>query len=178
LPDHPATDRRRPLYLTGAWLFTAVAIVGFAWLTTGSYVRQTLRPLPGEAGTTVRDCQAVPSCAPDALDLVNEQLVVLRHTRTLVYASAWSVTILAAVTVAAATVLFLRHRSVAPAPVLRYGWKAQAAVAAVLLVAQGVMLAVGARTLNATPEAARLFTAIKTFDSPFIDVGDHEIPQV
>jgi hypothetical protein len=167
----PTVTRERTPYLAGAWLFAAASVVGFAWLTAGPYVRQNLRPLPGEAATTMRDCGADPSCAPEAAELVDRQLTLLGQSRTVVHLSAWTISILALVVVAVATVLLLRGRRGSSARVLGVLWKVQLAWTAALLAGQVVMLARGAGALGDTPPVARMFTFIKAFDSPFTDVG-------
>ncbi|MFC3385393.1 hypothetical protein [Couchioplanes azureus] len=101
-----------------------------------------------------------------------QQLSQLRHTRTLVLASAWSVAILAIITVSAATLCLLREQRGTRPRILGTLWKVQAASAAVLLVAQSAALGLGASTLADTPDSARIFTSIKAFDSPFTDVGN------
>jgi hypothetical protein len=163
------TTRRTVQYLAGGWLFAAAAIVVFAWLTAGPYVRQNLLPLRGEAGLALRDCRADSACAPDAAQLVNHQVALLSQTRTVVYLSAWSVSILAVVAITIATVLIVRRRPVAR--VLGVVWKVQIGWAAALLILQGVMLSIGANVLADTPVPARMFTFIKAFDAPFTDVG-------
>jgi hypothetical protein len=167
-----STVARRTLgYLAGGWLFAVASIVVFSWLTVAPYIRQNLRPLPGEADITLRECQADPACARDAADLVEQQVTLLRQTRAVVYVSAWSISILAVLAMAIATVLILRAQRVRTARTLGVVWKVQLGWTAVLLVVQGVMLAVGADILGGTPPVARMFTFIKAFDSPFIDVG-------
>jgi hypothetical protein len=166
-----AVSRRRIQYLAGGWLFALGSIIVFAWLTAGPYVRQNLRPLAGEADIALRECRADPSCARDAADLVGHQVTLLRQTRTVVYLSAWSVSVLAVLAIAIATVLILRASRVQTARVLSVVWKVQLGWAAALLIVQGVMLAVGADVLGETPQRARMFTSVKAFDSPFTDVG-------
>ncbi|MFI5491902.1 hypothetical protein [Actinoplanes sp. NPDC051859] len=168
----PTSSPRRLWYLAGSWAFAIATAVIFAWLTTGAYIRQMLLPLAGEADTARRECQSVPMCAPDAADLVDQQLSLLRHTRTLVLTSAWSLAILAVVTAAAATLLLRRGGSNIGRQVLGILWKVQPIGAVVLLVAQCASLYVGANKLAATPEAAQLFTSIKALDSPFTDAGN------
>jgi hypothetical protein len=160
-------DRRAVRLLAGSWLVAVGSLIVFAWLTAGPYVRQNLRPLAGEADLTVRDCRADPSCAPDAADLVEHQLTLLRQTRSVVHLSAWSLSILALVAVALATVLVLSGRR-GPLGVV---WKVQIGWVAALLVVQVAALVRGAVALTGTPLPARMFTAIKAFDSPFTDVG-------
>jgi hypothetical protein len=159
-------------YLVAGWLFAAASIVVFAWLTVGPYVRQTLRPLPGEADLALRECTADPACAPDAAGLVDHQVTLLSQTRTVVHLSAWSISILAVAAIAIATVLILRRPDAPSARLLGVVWKVQLGWAAALLVLQGVLLAVGANVLAGTPEPARMFAAIKAFDAPFTDVGN------
>jgi hypothetical protein len=171
LAERTTADRRIRL-LVGAWIFAAVALVFFAWLTTGSYVRQMLRPLPGEADRTLRDCKAVPSCAPGATDMVNRQVDFLQHTRTLTYASAWSVAILATAVVAMATVFLLRRPNDRTVRLLGMAWAIQAAWTGLLLLTQATVLEVGSHRLADTPEAARMFTSIKAYDAPFTDAGN------
>lgn len=166
------TRRRGLPLLAVSWAFAAGSALGFAWLTTGSYVRQALRPLPGEAGVTERDCLAVGSCAPDAADLVREQVALLELASGLAYASAWSLTGLAALTIAALTLLTVRRRRAAAARLAGVAWKVQAASATVAVIAHCVVLSLGARTLADTPDAARMFTFGKAFDSPFTDAGN------
>jgi hypothetical protein len=158
-------------YLVGGWLFAVASIVVFAWLTVGPYIRQNLRPLPEETGITLRECQADSSCAPDAADLVEHQVTLLRQARTVVYLSAWSISVLAVVAMAIATVLILRGQRASRARVLGVVWKLQIGWAAALLVVQGVVLAMGAGALAETPLVARMVTFIKAFASPFTDVG-------
>lgn len=172
MADPATTGHPRLRHLVGGWLFSAGSIVVFAWLTAGAYVHQMLQPLPGEADLAERECRAISSCAPDAGELVKQQLSLLRHTKTLVYASAWSVPLLATITIAAATLLMLRERRDTLARFLGLAGKLQTAWATVLLVAQGVVLGIGASTLAGTSEAARMFTTIKAFDSPFTDAGN------
>ncbi|MEV4706835.1 hypothetical protein [Actinoplanes sp. NPDC049316] len=159
-------------HLVGAWIFAAVAVVVFAWLTAGPYARHILRPLPSEADTTLRDCRAVPACAPDAAHLVNQQVSILAQARTLTYISAWSVALLAAVLVAVSTVLHLSRRYELATRLLGVAWKVQAVWAAVLLLAQAAVLGAAAHTLAGIPEAARMFTATKAFEAPFTDAGN------
>jgi len=156
------TRRRVAAHLAGAWVFAAAAVVVFAWSTAGPYVRHMLRPLPGEARTLV---------APDAAELVDRQITFLGYARTVVHVSAWSVAVLAAVLVAVATVLMLRRRYGQTTRVLGIAWKAQAVWAAVLLLAQVVMLGLGAQRAAAIPEAARLFTFSRAFEAPYLEVG-------
>jgi hypothetical protein len=171
LAERTATRRAVP-YLVAGWLFAAASIVVFAWLTAGSYVRQALRPLPGEADLALRECTADPACAPDAAGLVGHQVTLLGQTRTVVYLSAWSISILAVVAVAIATVLVLRRPDAPAARLLGALWKVQAGWAAALLVVQVVMLGIGANVFAGTPEPAQMFAAIKAFDAPFTDVGN------
>lgn len=170
MADRTAT-RRTTAYLTGGWLFAAASIVVFAWLTVGPYIRQNLRPLTGEADIALRECRADSSCAADAADLVDHQVTLLRQTRTIVYVSAWSISILAVVAIAIATVFILRRPPASRARLLGVVWKVQAGLAAALLILQIVMLANGANVLADTPGPARMFTFVKAFDSPFTDVG-------
>ncbi|GGQ87302.1 hypothetical protein [Couchioplanes azureus] len=174
MADHSTGSPRRLWHLAGSWSFAIVSAVIFAWLTTGAYIRQMLLPLTGEADIARRECQSVPACAPDAADLIDQQLSLLRHTRILVLGSAWTVAILAFVTAVTTTLLLLllRGRGDTGRRILGLLWKIQAACTAVLLVAQGTFLHRGASTLATTPEAARLFTSIKVFDSPFTDAGN------
>ena len=166
------TTRRAMPYLVAGWLFAAASIVVFAWLTAGSYVRQTLRPLPGEADLALRECTADPACAPDAAGLVDHQVTLLSQTRTVVYLSAWSISVLAMVAIAIATVLILRRPDAQSARPLGVLWKVQIGWVAVLLVVQVVLLGIGANVFAGTPEPARMFAAIKAFDAPFTDVGN------
>ena len=171
MADRTATRRATP-YLIAGWVFAAASIVVFAWLTVGPYVRQTLRPLPGEADVALRECTADPACAPDAAGLVDRQVTLLGQMRTVVHLSAWSISILAVAAIAIATVLILRRRG-APLPrVLDVVWKVQIGWAAALLVLQAGLLAAGANVLAGTPEPARMFAAVKAFDAPFTDVGN------
>jgi hypothetical protein len=153
-------DRR---LLAGGWLFALGSLVVFAWLTVGPYVRLNLRPSAGEAGLALRECGDDGSCG----DLVDRQVAVLRQTRSIVHLSAWSLSVLAVIAVAIATVLVLRGRR---GP-LRLLWKVQLGWATALLVIQVVMLARGAGVLGGTPFAARMVTFSTAFDGPLTDVG-------
>ncbi|MFI7598998.1 hypothetical protein [Actinoplanes sp. NPDC049681] len=130
-----------------------------------------LQPLPGEADLAERECKALTSCAPDAANLVGHQLSLLRLTRTMAYASSWSVAILSTIVVAGATVLVIRERRDTLARFLAVAWKLQAGWGVGFLVALGVVLGLSANTLSGTPPAARMFTFSKAFDSPFTDAG-------
>lgn len=171
MADTLTPRRATVLLLAVAWLCTAAAAATFAWKTAGAYVRQNLRPLPGEADLTARECQAVPDCAAGALDSVTEQLTLLRQARALVHVSSWAVIAVAVIVLATVTVLVLSRRHAAASRTARLGWKLQAAIAALLLAAHVALLTYGAGRLTATPEPARLVASTKAFEQPFTDIG-------
>ncbi|MEV6599274.1 hypothetical protein AB0M36_20835 [Actinoplanes sp. NPDC051346] len=171
MTDDLTTVRRNRLHLIAAWILTAAAVITFSWLTTASYVRQMLSPLPGEADTTMRECGTAASCAPDAAELVDQQLAYLQNTRILAYLSGWSLTILTTVILAVTTMLILLGRHERAVRYLDTAWRAQAGAALFLLLVTGTALAAGSRRLADIPDAARMFTFIKAFDSPYTDAG-------
>jgi hypothetical protein len=171
LPDLTAVNRRPLRLLVGGLLFAGAAIALFAWQTTGAYVRQNFRPLAGESDIALRECTAVATCARDAVSTVHNQQSLLHQATVLVYWSAWGTTLAAALVVMAGTVLVFRQRQQASARLLGIAWRAQIAVAAVLLIAHGSLLAHGADMLSGTPDAATMFTFAKAFGAPFTDVG-------
>ncbi|GGQ78899.1 hypothetical protein [Couchioplanes azureus] len=171
MAERLAAGRRTRWHLGATWSLVAAAIITFSWLTTASYVRQTLSPRPGEADTTISDCRATAACAPDAAELVDQQLAYLGTTRVLAYVSGWSVTLLATAILVVATWRILRARNDRAARLLGTAWKAPAGAALFLLVAMATGLAAGARRLADIPDAARMSTFIAAFDSPFTDAG-------
>ncbi|OJF10239.1 hypothetical protein [Couchioplanes caeruleus] len=171
MDDNLATRHRARWHLAATWILLAAATITFSWLTTESYLRQTLSPPRSEAETTISDCRTAASCAPDAAELVDQQLAYLRTTRVLAYLSGWSITILATVILAIATWRILRAHNDRAARLLTTAWKAQAGAALFLLTAMATGLAAGARRLADIPDAARMSTFIGAFDSPFSDAG-------
>lgn len=125
-----AARRRGVLPVVGAWVFAAASLVLAAWLTAGSYARQALTTLPGGSSVIYSACRDA-ACSPDPADLIEQQLTTLRNTRSLVYGSAWSLTVLGTIILAVATVLILRDDRRA-ARFLDVAWKVQAAWAVLL----------------------------------------------
>jgi hypothetical protein len=169
--------RRLPVLLAGGYVSVAGYVIVYTWLTVHAYTRIVFEPQPVERGIALRDCQAAPACAPDAYDLVHAQESILDSTITLVRGTAWLMVVVQVVVMAVVTVSVVtahrRHRTVSPAVVRFTGiaWKAQAAVAGMLLLGYAAMLMVGANLLADTPDPATMLTYAVAYSSPFLDVG-------
>ena len=174
MPDQPPA-RRLSVLLGGDYLFLAAYVIVYTWLTVHSYTRIVFEPQAAEHGIALRDCRAVPTCAPDAVDLVQAQESLLDRTIMLVRGTAWLMIVLQVAVLAVVTVsVVAARRSAMPPAAARFAgiaWKVQAAVVAVLLLGYAVLLGLGATTLGDTPDAATLVTFDTAFSSPFLDVG-------
>jgi len=176
-PHQPPAVRRLPVLLAGGYVFVAAYVIVYTWLTVHAYTRIVLEPQPVERGIALRNCQAAPTCAPDAYDLVHAQESILDSTITLVRGTAWLMAMVHVVvlTVVAVSVVaaHARHRTVSQAVVQFTGvaWKVQAAIVGALLLGYAAMLMAGANVLGDTPGPATMLTFAVAYSSPFLDIG-------
>lgn len=160
--------------LLGAWAFGGLYTTGYAWLTASAYARIVFASQEAERGIALRECSAVPDCAPDAADHLLRQESMLDNIMLVVRGTAWLMVLLQVLLLAVVTVLVLRRRgAAAPAGARLAGvaWKIQTALIGLLLLVYLGMLGRGQATLAGIPDPARMVTFETAFESPFFDVG-------
>jgi hypothetical protein len=177
MSNRPPVVRRLLLLLVGTYVFAVGYVVVYVWLTVHSYTRIVFQPQAAESGIALRDCRAVPTCAPDAYDLVHTQESILNKTIMVVRGTAWLVTLFEVMVLVLVTISVVaalrRYRPVSPT-VVRFvdvTWRAQAAVVGALLLVYAALLVAGFVVLGDTPAPAAMVTFSSAFSSPFFDVG-------